>query len=88
MYKLYTTKTFDRRLKTFLKKHSELEEEIVKILNLLINNPFNLQLKTHKLAGLLKNERAISLTYEYRILFVLEDDKIYLTNIGSHDEVY
>ncbi|GEM_PF-4614747 len=27
MYELYTTKTFERRLKSFLKKHPELEYE-------------------------------------------------------------
>lgn len=88
MYKLYTTKTFDKKLKRFISKHNELEEEIAKTLDLLVNNPYEPRLKIHKLSGLLKNEKAISLSYEYRILFIIEDDKIFLTNIGSHDEVY
>lgn len=88
MYQLYTTKTFDRRLNTFLKKHPELENGIKEKLDLFIRNPFDKQLKTHKLSGSLKHERAIWLTYEYRILFLLKGNEIYLTNIGSHDEIY
>ena len=88
MYKLYTTKTFDGRSKSFSRKHPELEEELRKRLDLLINNPFDNRLKTHKLSGILKNEWSIWLTYEYRITFVIKGDDIYLTNIGSHDEIY
>jgi mRNA-degrading endonuclease YafQ of YafQ-DinJ toxin-antitoxin module len=89
MYKIYVTKTFSRKLKTFLKKHPELETTISNKFNLLIKNPFDIQLRTHKLSGALLNEHAISLTYEYRILFIIQnEDEIYLTNIGLHDEVY
>ena len=88
MYKLFTTKTFERKLKVFIKKHPELENEITKILDFLAEDPYSVHLKTHKLSGQLKNERAVYLTYEFRILFLIKDDEIYLTNIGSHDEVY
>jgi len=88
MYKLYTTKTFEKKLKRFLGKHPNLEKEITETLDQLAKNPFEAHLKMHKLSGLLKDERAISLSYEYRILFILENDCIYLTNIGTHDEVY
>ena len=88
MYKIYITKTFERRLKTFVKKHPERESEIKNRLDMLIHNPFVPELKTHKLSVALKKQFAVWLTYEYRILFVLKKDKIYLTNIGSHDEIY
>jgi len=88
MYKLYSTPTFRRRLKAFLKRHSELESIIIEKLDLIIKDPFSPILKTHKLSGRLRNHRAVSLTYEYRILFIIERDNIYLTNIGSHDEIY
>jgi mRNA-degrading endonuclease YafQ of YafQ-DinJ toxin-antitoxin module len=87
-FKLYTTRTFERKLKLFLKKHPELKKEIEEKLNLLIENPFRQSLKTHKLKGKLENEFAIYLTHEYRILFILHQEKIYLTNIGSHEDVY
>ena len=88
MYELYFTKIFEKKLKTFLRKHSQFEKDIKEKLDLLIKNPFSQHLKTHKLSGPLKNQWAISLTYEYRILFMLEENKIFLTNIGTHDEVY
>jgi len=88
MYKIYITKTFSRKLKTFLKKHPELETIINDKLDLLIADPFDSQLRTHKLSGALQNVHAFSLTYEYRMLFTIQEDKIYLINMGSHDEVY
>ena len=78
MYKIYTTPTFERRLKSFLKKHPDL----------LLADPFNPELKAHRLSGKLQNEWAARLTYEHRILFMLEENKIFLTNIGSHEEIY
>jgi mRNA-degrading endonuclease YafQ of YafQ-DinJ toxin-antitoxin module len=75
-------------MKSFLKRHRELEDIIIEKLDLLCKNPFDPKLRTHKLSGQLKNEYAASLTYEHRILFILEENNIYLTNIGSHDEVY
>lgn len=88
MYNLYLTRTFQRRLKTFLKRHPELESAIIEKLDLVIRDPFNPVLKTHKLSGKLRNHWAISLTYEYRILFIIENDNIYLTNLSSHGEIY
>jgi mRNA-degrading endonuclease YafQ of YafQ-DinJ toxin-antitoxin module len=87
-YKLFTTYIFDRKLANFLRRHPEIQSEIERKLTILKNNPFHSSLKTHKLFGKLKEHYAIWLTYEYRILFILEGDKIFLTNIGSHEEVY
>lgn len=36
MYNLYTTKTFDRRIKQFLKRHPELENDIRQKLDILL----------------------------------------------------
>jgi len=88
MYKIYTSPTFERRLRSFLKKHPDLLEMIQDRLNLLMADPFNPELKTHRLSGKLKDEWAARLTYEYRILFMLKENKIFLTNIGSHEEIY
>ncbi len=88
MYKLYTTPTFERKLKSFLKKHPDLSIEIENKLDLLLQDPFHPELKTHKLSGKLKNEWAVRLTYEYRILFVVEENTVFLTNVGSHEDIY
>lgn len=88
MYQLLHAGKFKSKYKRFLRKHPELEQNIHNTLALLASNPFSPSLKMHKLSGELKSEWAISLTYEYRIIFKLEGNKIYLTNIGTHDEVY
>jgi len=87
-YEIYFTPTFKKKLKNFLKKYPELEKEIEKKLEILGSDPFHPILKIHKLSGKLKNEWSIWLTYEYRILLIIEGNKIFLTNIGVHDEVY
>ncbi len=88
MYNIYFTNTFKRRLKLFLKKHPDLEDKVIEVIDILKDDIFASQLKTHKLSGKLKNNWAISLTYEYRILFIADENDIYLTNIGTHDEIY
>ena len=53
------------------------------------NNPFEPNLRTHKLSGKLKHLWAFSLGYDLRVAFIFEeDDKIVLIDFGTHDEVY
>jgi len=66
MYKLYTTPTFERRLKSFLKKHPDLSGQIEKKLDLLLSDPFHPELKTHRLSGKLKAEEDRSLDTGFR----------------------
>lgn len=88
MLKLIPSKRFERNLKVFIKKHPELTPEIKERLEQLQKNPRNPRLKVHRLTGKLKGLLGASLTYEYRLVFYLEDDAIYLITIGTHDEVY
>ncbi len=77
-----------------LKKQPDLREEIEETLRLLLDNPFNSRLETHKLKGKLSGTWACSVGYDLRIIFdfVREKDKkeddIFLIEIGTHDEVY
>lgn len=87
-YRFTRTSQFERSLKFFLKKHPDLRDIILDKLTLLLKNPKDPKLKTHELKGNLKGILAASITYDYRVVFYLEDDLIYLLNIGSHDEVY
>ncbi|KKS15906.1 MAG: Plasmid stabilization system [Parcubacteria group bacterium GW2011_GWB1_41_6] len=45
-------------------------------------NPFDSQLKTHKLKG--SDEWAFLITYKIRAIFILKGDIIILVNIGDH----
>lgn len=87
-YNIAPTSIYKRAYKSFIKKHPELKQEINERLKLLQNNLQNPVLKTHHLTGRLKGLLSFSISYDYRIVFKLEDDTIYLLNIGSHDEVY
>ncbi|MBW1716842.1 MAG: type II toxin-antitoxin system mRNA interferase toxin, RelE/StbE family [Deltaproteobacteria bacterium] len=94
MRTLIWSNTFLRAFKRLLKKQPERREEIQKTLRLLLDNPLNPKLETHKLKGKLSGTWACSAGYDLRILFdfVREKDKkeddIFLIEIGAHDEVY
>ncbi|NJD21869.1 MAG: type II toxin-antitoxin system mRNA interferase toxin, RelE/StbE family [Melioribacter sp.] len=58
-------------------------------INLFTHNPFDPQLKTHKLSGTLKDCWAFTLDYETRVIFkFLGTDKVLLIDVGTHEEVY
>lgn len=88
MYSLIVSKRFKRNLKVFLKKHPVLHDIVEDRLDILQKNPFAADLKTHHLTGKLKGALAISITYEYRLVFLVERNEIWLLAIGTHDEVY
>jgi mRNA-degrading endonuclease YafQ of YafQ-DinJ toxin-antitoxin module len=60
----------------------------------LLEDPFVLQLETHKLKGKLSGSWACSAGYDLRIVFDFvkaekgDDNDIFLLSIGTHDEVY
>jgi addiction module RelE/StbE family toxin len=81
---------YTKREKKFFRKHSNLIKKYAVILKKLQSNPFDASLKTHKLSGKLEGLYFCSLDYQYRIIvsIVIIDDKVYLVDIGTHDEVY
>lgn len=84
------TKPYLRILKKFLRKHPELLHKYEKVLELLSINPWHPILRLHALTGDLKGIYGLSLTSSYRITlyFYMDEDRIVLLDIGSHDEVY
>jgi mRNA-degrading endonuclease YafQ of YafQ-DinJ toxin-antitoxin module len=90
MYEIFFTKKFEKRAKKFFKKHPELKERYKKTIHLLAHNPFHPSLRLHKLKGDLAQFHSVSLDMQHRIIldFVVEGEKIYLIDIGTHDEVY
>jgi addiction module RelE/StbE family toxin len=90
MYQINRADSFIKKAKKFFKKHPELKEKFKNIILKLQTDPFEASLKMHKLQGELKDFYACSLSYEYRLVIsiIIIDKKIYLMDIGSHDEVY
>jgi len=76
----------------FTGKHPQVASEIELILELLAEDAFHPQLKTHKLKGKLTGSWACSAGYDLRIVFqfVKHDgkDAVLLEGIGTHDEAY
>jgi addiction module RelE/StbE family toxin len=82
-------KSFKRAFKRIIKNNKISEDVFFEKLEVFVNNPFEPNLRTHKLSGKLKNLWAFSLGYDLRVVFIFEeDDKIVLIDIGTHDEVY
>jgi len=90
MYKLIETSVYIKKLKKFLKKHPNLMKKYEKTIFLLEQNPFHPSLRLHKLEGEMKEFYSISIDMEYRIIidFIVVDKKIFLINIGHHNEIY
>ncbi len=88
MRRVLTTSRFDRRLELFLRRHPELTTVTRRVMNVLAGNRYPASLKLHKLGGILKGCLGASISYDYRITFVLKTNSIYFLDIGTHDEVY
>jgi addiction module RelE/StbE family toxin len=79
-------KAFHKRIKS-----SEIENEFWNRLEIFINDPFEVKLKTHKLSGKLKDLWSFSIEYDLRVVFYFTNDKpkrAVFVDIGTHNEVY
>lgn len=94
MRTLIWSKTFTRSIKDLKRRHPQLLQELHETLNILVADPFDPRLKTHKLKGKLGGVYSCSVGYQHRLIFKLIDEKetyknaIFLITIGTHDEVY
>lgn len=94
MRKLITTSKFNRSLRKFTKRNSELRERVQKTLEQMTEDVFAANLGTHKLSGSLEGINACSCGYDCRVLFSIERDPetdselIVLLDVGNHDDVY
>jgi len=89
MIRLEWSSRFEKSLKKWILKHPESRDGIKQKLEQFTHNPYDAELKNHKLSGQLKGLRAISVAYDCRIIFAMVDESTaLLVAIGSHDEVY
>ena len=80
---------FTKKLHKYIKKHPNLERLIWDKIRLFEKDPFNLELRNHKLSGKLKELRAIVIEYDCRLTYYpVDKDKALLIGIGSHEDVY
>jgi mRNA interferase YafQ len=92
--KLITTPKFNRSLRKFTKRNSELRERVQKTLEQMTEDVLAANLDTHKLSGSLDGINACSCGYDCRVLFSIDRDPetesevIILLDVGNHDDVY
>ena len=89
-FRVIYTKSYLKRATKFAKRHPDLLAQYEKALKLLELNPFHPSLRLHRLSGSLSDLHSISINISYRITleFLIEDGKIILVHVGSHDEIY
>jgi addiction module RelE/StbE family toxin len=74
--------------KSFAKLPSRIQDKATQKMAVFEKNPFDPQLKTHKLKGELQNYWSYSINRSYRILFCfLNENKALYYDIGTH-EIY
>ena len=94
MYTLSWSNGFRRGFKKATKNDPILQGKIFSVLDKFSEEPFDPELKTHKLHGKLAGLWACQVEYDCRIVFTFAkepDNKknlIVLVDIGKHDEVY
>ena len=80
---------FKRSYRKRIHKHAHLKRQFREKMALFLKEPFDSQLRTHKLSGKLKGTWAFSINDDYRVLFeFIDDDKALLIDFGTHDDVY
>jgi len=89
-YKIIRTDTYFKKLKKFIKKHSDALDRYIKTIELLEVDPFHPSLRLHKLQGKMRIYHSVSINMKYRIVidFILDNQKIIPIDIGTHDELY
>lgn len=81
--KIYYSSKFAREYKRLPRKVKYQAEKKEKLFR---QNPFNPQLKTHHLAGKLKDYWSFSIDFERRIIFEFIDEKtVWFHSVGTHD---
>jgi len=80
---------FKRIYRKKVKNNETLRNKFWKMMKLFSQNPYQPQLRTHKLSGELTGLWAFSISYDCRIVFdFISKNEILLIDIGGHDEVY
>lgn len=85
--KIILHKNFEKRFK---KLPLSIRKKAIAVIQKFGKNPFHPSLKNHPLVGKLSGKRALSVTFDTRIIFEEYDDYILviMLDIGTHNQVY
>ena len=86
MINIITTKDYD---KSFKKKDKFIQNKAIERIKLFREDPFNVLLNNHALAGEHKDKRSFNVTGDYRIMFYyFNENTVVFSDIGTHPELY
>jgi addiction module RelE/StbE family toxin len=89
MINLIWDQGFKKAYEKKVRNDEDLKKKFWKSMKLFSADPFNKQLRTHKLTGKLQGLWAFSIEYNVRVIFsLLKENEVLLIDIGSHEEVY
>ena len=89
MIKVSYNSSFKRSFKRRIVVGSEREARLRSKIALFINDPFDKELRTHKLSGKLKGFWSFSVEFDLRVIFYFEDSEtVVFVDLGTHNEVY
>ncbi|MBI5151583.1 MAG: type II toxin-antitoxin system mRNA interferase toxin, RelE/StbE family [Candidatus Pacebacteria bacterium] len=77
---------FQKDLKKIIKKNPGYKKKITASIEKLMENPQHPSLRLQKLSG--QHNWSISLDRSIRMIFRYEENTLYFTRIGTHDELY
>lgn len=85
---IHFTKGFKKAYRKRIQSNKNLAERFKERYDLFENDPTNLILKDHELAGKLQDHRAFSVTGDIRVVYYIFKDTAYFIDIGIHNQVY
>ena len=89
MIEVVWSDSFKRKYKKLITNNLQLKDKFAERIIEFSHYPFSQSLKTHKLSGELKEYWSFSIDYHIRVIFrFINDSKVILLTIGSHNEVY
>lgn len=86
--KVAFSSSFQRAFKKLVKGRKSVEEAFWAKVELFTEDPFDPRLKTHKLSGHLRQLWSFSVTYDVRVVFLIDERRALFVDIGDHDSVY
>ena len=89
-YKIVRTDEYFRKLKKFIKRHPDVLDRYIKMIEILEIDPYHPSLRLHKLQGKLRVYYSISINMKYRVVIdlIIQKNEIIPIDIGTHEEVY
>jgi len=86
MYELIFSDRFQKQLRASVKGNNTLKNQVLKTVSFLhldVNHP---SLRLHKLSG--QNNWSVSVNKSIRVILHLKENKIFLLDIGKHEDLY